>query len=128
MGFQVFHVHPTVVLVLLSTSVERIFVSRMHDFFLADKIFRFSSFRNTRFDNSSLVQPNPEKKIWRNNKQIPFFFFKKSDLFYLTFFLPKQIVFCVLFCQLRRLVFDQSSPIPLVGGGGGGGGKKVKNF
>ena len=32
-GFWVFLVHPTVVLVLLSASVERCFVSRMRDFF-----------------------------------------------------------------------------------------------
>ena len=32
MGFWVFLVHPTVVLVLLSASVERCFVSRMRDF------------------------------------------------------------------------------------------------
>ena len=34
MGFWVFSVHPTVVSVLLSASVERCFVSRMRDFFL----------------------------------------------------------------------------------------------
>ena len=34
MGFWVFLVHPSVVLVLLSASVERCFVSRMRDFFL----------------------------------------------------------------------------------------------
>ena len=33
LGFWVFLVHPTVVLVLLSASVERFFVSRMRDFF-----------------------------------------------------------------------------------------------
>ena len=33
-GFRVFLVHPTVVLVLLSASVERCFVSRMRDFLL----------------------------------------------------------------------------------------------
>ena len=33
MGFWVFLVHPTVVSVLLSASVERFFVSRMRDFF-----------------------------------------------------------------------------------------------
>ena len=32
LGFWVFSVHPTVVSVLLSTSVERCFVSRMRDF------------------------------------------------------------------------------------------------
>ena len=32
LGFWVFLVHPTVVLVLLSASVERFFVSRMRDF------------------------------------------------------------------------------------------------
>ena len=34
MGFWVFLVHPTVVSVLLSASVERCFVSRMRDLFL----------------------------------------------------------------------------------------------
>ena len=34
LGFWVFLVHPTVVLVLLSASVERCFVSRMRDFYL----------------------------------------------------------------------------------------------
>ena len=34
LGFWVFLVHPTVVLVLLSASVERCFVSRMRDFIL----------------------------------------------------------------------------------------------
>ena len=34
MGFWVFLVHPTVVSVLLSASVERCFVSRVRDFFL----------------------------------------------------------------------------------------------
>ena len=34
LGFWVFLVHPTVVSVLLSASVERFFVSRMRDFFV----------------------------------------------------------------------------------------------
>ena len=33
MGFRLFWVHPTVVSVLLSASVERCFVSRMRDFY-----------------------------------------------------------------------------------------------
>ena len=36
LGFRLFLVHPTVVSVLLSASVERCFVSRMRDFFYKD--------------------------------------------------------------------------------------------
>ena len=37
LGFRVFSVHPTVVSVLLSASVERCFVSRMRDFSSSNK-------------------------------------------------------------------------------------------
>ena len=40
-GFGVFLVHPTVVSVLLSASVERCFVSRMRDFALNEEIKSF---------------------------------------------------------------------------------------
>ena len=39
-GFWVFLVHPTVVSVLLSASVERCFVSRMQDFFI-DRVVEY---------------------------------------------------------------------------------------
>ena len=39
LGFWVFLVHPTVVSVLLSASVERCFVSRMRDFFCISLLF-----------------------------------------------------------------------------------------
>ncbi len=41
MGFWVFLVHPTVVLVLLSASVKRCFVSRMRDFHRIGPLGRF---------------------------------------------------------------------------------------
>ena len=44
LGFWVFLVNPTVVLVLLSASVERYFVSRMWDFFLGTENY-FHIFR-----------------------------------------------------------------------------------
>ena len=33
------------------------------------------------FNQSSQVQPNPEKKIWQNIKKKYFYFFKRSDHF-----------------------------------------------
>ena len=41
-GFCVFLIHPTVVSVLLSASVERFNVSRMQDFFNVNNNYRFS--------------------------------------------------------------------------------------
>ena len=43
LGFWVFLVHPTVVSVLLSASVERCFVSRMRDFFCILQTYLFGS-------------------------------------------------------------------------------------
>ena len=53
MGFWVFLVHPTVVLVLLSASVERCFVSRMRDFFLNVSLLDVRGWSHTKSKMSS---------------------------------------------------------------------------
>ena len=66
------------------------------------------------FDQSSLFQPKPEKKkTWKNLEQS-----KKNHLFLQI--KEKKMQFSK-FCQLMRLVFDQSSPVKPVSDFRGGG-------
>ena len=63
------------------------------------------------FDQSSSVQPNPEKKIWKSVEKISKITFFKNLKILKTFLLPEKNMLFLLVLPIERLGFDQSSPV-----------------
>ena len=85
------------------------YIFEKYVFFSAKKILLFLNIGNMLFNQSSLVKPNPKKKNLEKSQKNIFFFSQKSENFEYIYFLPLKMQFSKFF-QLRRLVFDQSSP------------------